>query len=66
MIDNVKQNFISKPNMSPVMVNCPTESKIIQGKNGTAIFKNEWLKANDIEDCSWREMAKLCRVKGGY
>jgi hypothetical protein len=47
-------------------VNCLTESEMVKGKNGIAIFKNEWLKVDDAEDCSWREVAKFCRVKGGY
>jgi hypothetical protein len=57
---------ISKLNINSVMVNCLTGSEIIKGKNDKAVFSNEWRKVDDAKDCSWCEMAKFCRVKGGY
>lgn len=58
--------MISELNINSVMVNCLTGSEITKGKNDKAGFSNEWRKFDDADECSWREMARFCRVKEGY
>ncbi len=39
---------------------------MFKGKNCRTIFNNEWRKFDDADECSWREVSRSCRVKGGY
>jgi hypothetical protein len=40
---------------------CLTESEMIRGKNGRAIFY-EWYRPEEPDDCSWGEIAKSYRL----
>jgi hypothetical protein len=37
---------------------------MLKGKNGTVIFNNEWRKFDESDKCCWREVSRLCNVKG--
>jgi hypothetical protein len=41
---------------------CVTESEMVRGKNGIALF-NEWSKPDNTDNCSRRDVARINRVK---
>lgn len=42
-----------------------SEAELVRGKNGVSLF-SDWHKPEEPEDCSWRDVAKACKTKGGY
>jgi hypothetical protein len=44
---------------------CLTESEMIRGKNGIAIF-DEWYRPEEPDNCSRGDIAKACRLEKVY
>jgi hypothetical protein len=70
LFENDTQGAIKMPTEkqtqnNKLVLNQLSEYELIRGPNGISLF-SDWHKPEEPEDCSWCDVAKACKTKGGY